>query len=447
MILRARSRFVLVPALLWVIGAGVPALAIDLIGLHAQAREFDPDFQTARYEREISLSAFREARAGVLPQLSASAEASKTYQDIRSSDNFLFVEGRSDFFNQSVGVSLTQPLVRAEEFRRLKQARAEIQQAEYAFASAEQDLMLRLAQALFTYLSARDDLAFASAEREAIRQQLQQTEERLEAGLATITDAHDARARYALARAAEIEAQDALEEGLQGIAEITGERPEDLGVLSDSFPMVPPEREDVQAWVKIALFQNPEIKATEAALEIAEREIPRTRAAFLPTLDLFATYGLRDSGGTVFGEGNEIATTDVGIRLAAPIYDGGRAAARTNAAALRRQIARQSLEREKRRVERETRAAYQGVMSGIGRVQALSDSVFSHQSALAAKEIQSRSGLNTALDVLDARRDLYLARRDLAQARYVYLLNSLRLERAAGSLGIQDLRSINDFLQ
>ena len=149
----------------------------------------------------------------------------------------------------------------------------------------------------------------------------------------------------------------------------------------------------------------------------------------------------------MFGGGNDIRTTDFALRLAIPLYDGGRAAALTASAGLQQNIAMQQLEFEKRRVEREIRAAFQGVMSGIVRVEALTKSVFSSEAALSAKQEGLRSGVNTGKDVLDARRDLFFARRDLAQARSIYVLNSVRLKQSAGVLSVEDLRQINAYLQ
>ena len=86
-------------------------------------------------------------------------------------------------------------------------------------------------------------------------------------------------------------------------------------------------------------------------------------------------------------------------------------------------------------------------MSGITRVRALEKSVFSHEAALAAKEEGLRSGLNTGRDVLDARRDQFLVKRDLTRARYLYILSSLRLKQVTGILSVDDLQQVNAYLQ
>jgi outer membrane protein len=424
-----------------------PARAEDLMELYARAREMDPVFLAARYEQGIAAERLRESRAGALPAVSATASAARVRQDIRSSDNPLFVEGVTDFYDTDYALSVTQPLYRSEVLRRIPQAEAEVRLAEARFAAAGLDLMFRLAQAYFNVLAAADNLEFAVAERTAIRRQLEETEQRLGSGLARITDAHDARSRYALAEAAEVEAQDLLEERRRALAEITGAPPERPKVLSERHPLAGPQWPEVGSWLEAAMFRNPAIKAREAAVEIAGREVARQRGARLPTLDFVASYRSTDSGGTVFGAGNEIGTTDLSLRLAIPILDSGRIAALAEAASLRHRVALQELELEKRKVEREIRAAFRGVQSGATRAEALGKTVFSQSAALAAKEEGLRAGLETGVAVLDARRDLYRARRDLAQAHYIYILDTLKLRQTAGLLSVEDLEGINAYLQ
>jgi outer membrane protein len=421
--------------------------ATGLVELYQRALEFDPEFQTAGFQRQIADEGLRESRAEKKPAVEATLNGRQTYQNIRESDSILFTVGETDFWNGDFSISLNQPIYNPGAFARIPEAQAEVRRAAALFEVAGQDLIVRLAEAHLGYLAARDDLDSAIAERTAIWRQLEETEQRLGAGLATMTDLHDARARHALAETAEIDARDAVEESLQAVVQITGEFALEPQVLSDSFPLVPPDQPEVEAWLEAMLFRNPSIKARQAAIEIAEQELRRLHGTRLPKVDLVGSFVHQNNGGTEFGGGNLIDTTRVGVRVAVPIYSGGRTSATTRSAALQRAIAVQALEQEKRKIERETRVAFQGVMSGITRVEALTQSVFSYEAALSRREQGLRSGVDTALDVLDARRDLYKAKRDLTRARYVYILNSFRLKQSAGILGPQDLKQIDAYLQ
>ena len=433
----------------FVVGLGATgARAADLMDLYAKARSSDPTILSAQAERLIADQALREAKAGYKPTLSANGQTTRVYQDITHSENFLYREGESNFFNRNYGITLTQPLFHPEALTRIPQAQVEVEQARSKFAAAEQDMIFRLAQVVFGFLAASDNLELATSERMAIWQQLEESEQRLGSGMGTLTDVHEARARFALAQAKEIDARDAQEESREAIAEMTGEPPVDVKKLSETFPIGAPDRQEVGSWVQAALFQNPNVIALQAAVEIANREVRRQRAAYKPRLDLVASYDDVNSGGATIGTGgNEIQSKNLVLRLGIPILDGGRSAALAQAASLRHQMALQEVEKTRRRVERETRAAFQGVMGGMTRVQALTQSVFSQESAVSAKEEGLRSGVNTGLAVLDARKDLYTARKDLAQSRYLYILNSLKLKQSAGSLQVEDLRQINTYFQ
>jgi outer membrane protein len=203
----------------------------------------------------------------------------------------------------------------------------------------------------------------------------------------------------------------------------------------------------LERWVDSAFDQNLLLRARREAVEVARQEVERQRAGHYPSVNLQLTHNRRDSGSTLFGGGSSVETTDVAVRLAVPIFDGFLTTAVTREAAHRFQKSQEDLELERRSVERQTRLAYDGTITGVALIRALRQSVDSQQSAVSAKEEGYRAGLLTLLPVLDAQRDLYLAKRDYAQARYDYLVNRLKLKQAAGSLAESDLGSVSAALQ
>jgi len=180
---------------------------------------------------------------------------------------------------------------------------------------------------------------------------------------------------------------------------------------------------------------------------VARQEVERQRAGHFPSVNLLLTRNRRDQGGTLFGGGSNVETTDLMVRLTVPIFEGGLVLAVTQEAQFRYQKSQEELEQETRSVDRVTRAAYDATLSGVGLVRALGESVVAQEGALAAKEQGYRSGLFTLLPVLDAQRDLYLVKRDYYQTRYEYLVNRLRLKQAAGTLAETDLVSVGAALQ
>jgi outer membrane protein len=203
----------------------------------------------------------------------------------------------------------------------------------------------------------------------------------------------------------------------------------------------------MEHWVETALQQNLLLEARRHAVEVAQQEVARQRAGHAPVLDLVATHNRKDTGGSLFGGGSNVETLDVMLRLNIPLYSGGMVSALTGEASKRYQGALEDLERDARQVERQTRAAFQGITGGAVRVQALAKGVISAESARELKLAGYKSGIETILQVLDAERDLYAAKRDSAKARYEYLLNRLRLKLSVGTLSEADLTAVSALMQ
>lgn len=426
----------------------LPAQGADLLEVHRQAEQNDPRFRAANATYRAALQRLPQARAGLLPFVEATADRLRNDNRVRTDDGIVSrPAGRASFDSTGYTLSLTQPVYDAAAFAGLRQAGAEVRRAEAQFAAARQELITRAAEVYFEVLAARDGLALAEAERTAIARQLEVAEARLEVGLATITDVHDARARFELALAQLIEAQNVLADRREALRELTGATPDALARLAE-LPLTTPEPADIDRWIETAQAQNLVLAASREAVEIAREEIRRQRAGHFPTLDIVGSRTHTDDDGSVARPDVRVRTDNeaIGLELSVPIFQGGLVRARTAEAAELLRAAEEELEAARRSVERATRAAYLGAASGAARVQALTQAVVASESALETRREGFEAGINTNIDVLDASRDLFRARRDLAAARYEYVLNLLRLKQSAGTLGEQDLVAVNAWL-
>ena len=427
--------------------ASLPVCAEDLTEVFIVSRQSDPKYRAARYEFEAAAYAEPQARAALLPTVSAEYARTRTDQNILSSNNAVFASGRSIYSTENQTMSLTQPIFKLSAWRGYQQAKIKVKQAAATFSAAEQDLMLRVATAYLNVLAARDALGFAGAEKEAIKRQLDLVQQRFSSGLVAIANLHDAKARYAIKDADGVAARNDLDDKLQALREVSGKVFSRLKPLRDVIPLDQPEPDNMEHWVESALSQNLLLEARRQAVEIAQQEIGRQQAGHYPVVDLVATQNRKDTGGSLFGGGSNVETADVMVRLSIPLYSGGLVSAMSGEAHKRYEGAREDLERDARATERQTRAAFQGVTGGIARVQALAQGVTSAESARELKVEGYKSGLETILQVLDAERDLYAAKRDSARARYDFLLNRLRLKQAVGTLSEADLDAINRMMQ
>jgi outer membrane protein len=435
-------------AVLMVACAGpVPAYAEDLAEVFIAARQSDPKYRAARYEFEAASYAEPQARAALLPTVSFEYTKTRTDQNILSSNNAVFASGRSIYSTENQTLSLTQPIFKLSAWRGYQQAKIKVRQAAAVFTAAEQDLMLRVATAYLNALAARDALTFSQAEKDAIQRQLDLVQQRFSSGLVAIANLHDAKARFAVKDADLVAARNDLDDKLQALREVAGKVYTRLKPLQVAIPLDEPVPNNIDHWVESALAQNILLEARRQAVEIAQYEISRQQAGHYPVVDLVVTQNRKDTGGSLFGGGSNVETSDLMVRINVPLYSGGLVSALSGEALKRYEGAREDLERDARATERAARAAFQGVTGGATRVQALAQGVTSAESARELKVEGYKSGLETILQVLDAERDLYAAKRDSARARYEFLLNRLRLKQAVGTLSEADLDSINRMMQ
>ena len=421
------------------------AYAVDLVDIYRLALTSDPVYQAAGAGNRAAQELKPQARAQLLPDVNLSAGASKNFLDARESNSVSRL-GSDDFSSNEYSLTLSQPVFRRDLFIQLGQADDRIDQADTEYAFAQQELILRAAQRYFDVLRAEDTLTFARSALEAFEQQLRQSRQRFEVGLIAITDVEEAQAGFDLATAEVIAAENQLDVAREALREVTGEYHRNLEGLSERLALVAPEPADIDRWTAIALKQNLRLTATRFSSDIARDEIRRQSAGHLPTLDIVGSYGREDSTGG-FSGGSEFEQSAIGLQLNVPLYQGGLIVSRTREARHLYQQSVDQVEEQRRAVQRQTRDAYLGVISGISRVQALEQAVRSTESAKAAIEAGFQVGTRTSVDVLDAERDLFAAKRDLAAARYDYIINTLTLKQAAGTLSQDDLRLINAWLQ
>ena len=125
-------------------------------------------------------------------------------------------------------------------------------QAEAILAGAQQDLMLRVAQAYFDVLLAQDNVALSETQKTAISEQLAQAKRNFEVGTATIVDTLEAQARYDQSVAKEISDKNDLEVKRRALQVLLGKLPEGLTPLREPLTLGQPQPNDIEAWVTAA---------------------------------------------------------------------------------------------------------------------------------------------------------------------------------------------------
>jgi outer membrane protein len=434
------------PGLLAVILAllSLPAAAADLMEVLRRAQSADATYAAARASWQAAQEKIPQGLALLLP--SASITANTLYND-RNLEFRNGIDQSGKFNNNSIGVSISQPLYRLQNKIQYDQAKVQVAQADAQLSLALQDLILRVAQAYFDILLAQDNVELARAQKTAIGEQLAQAKRNFEVGTATITDTHEAQARYDLVTAQEIAAVNELEIRKRALQQIIGSEAPPIAPLGPKLALVPPEPSVMDSWVETALANSLQVQIQRTAEEFAVKEVERNRAAHHPTVDVVGSYTDAGTGsGNQGGVGFDSRQTSIGLQFAFPLYQGGAVNSRVREAMSNLERARQDLESARRNAALNTRQAFLGVTSGIAQVKALESAVMSSQSQLDSTRLGQEVGVRTGVDVLNAQQQLYSARRDLAQARYNYILSNLRLLAATGRLNDEDVAAVSQWL-
>jgi len=447
----ATVKFGRIPVLLAVLllmgmHARVVDAATTLVEMFDISLEADPEYQGAVAANLASQELSPQARSFLLPNLSAGGSVRHNYADVRRSGTG--PTGTTDFGDQQADISLTQPVYHRDLWIQLEQADLRTKQANAEFAFARQELMLRVSERYFDVLRARDQLAFAQAALEAFGQQLKQAQQRFEVGLIAITDVEEAQAGFDLATADVIAAENALDTAREALREVAGLYTTDLASLGGAMPLVRPEPADIDRWTETALRQNLQIAAARHASANAREEIDRIESGHYPTLDLIGRTQFFNSNGGIGGIASDSQTVsgEIGLELNLPIYQGGLVVSQTRQSRHLYQQSLDDLERRRRAVQRQARASYLNLASDISRVKALTQAVKSTVSAKDAIDAGFQVGTRTSVDVLNAERRVFEARRDLAFSRYDYIINRLNLKQAAGTLSEADIERVNSWL-
>ncbi len=420
--------------------ASLNAHATDVLQAYREALANDAQYASARAALAAGQEKSVQGRSGLLPNVAISGAYSRNSLDSSS------LPGTIDYSGNGYTLSLSQPLFRVANWEQYQEGKLSVAASEAQFAQAQQDLIVRVAQAYFDVLAAQDALASLQAQKVAITEQLASAKRNFEVGTTTITDTHEAQARYDLAVAQEIAAQNDLRIKRNALEQITNEPAGALATLRPGVTLTPPQPTAADEWVRSAEQQNYGVVGQQLALEIARREIKHNRAGHYPTVDLVASRN-HSNPGSVSALNSTANTSSIGVQWAIPLFSGFAVDSKVREAIALEDKARADLENARRTAAQGARQSFLGVTAGLAQVKALEAAEVSSQSALESNQLGYQVGVRINIDVLNAQQQLYSTRRDLARARYDTLVNGLRLKSAAGTLKEEDLAQINALLK
>lgn len=383
-----------------------------------------------------------QARAALLPRAEARADIGYNKHNTQYEGPTPFRGGKFDFTNRGWSVELRQTIYNKANHEALGQASVVVTQADTVLALAKQQLTLDVIQSYFALLLAQEAVELAVIEQESAAEQFARAKRGFDLGAATITDLNETQAGFDISRSREIVARNELAIARQSLARVIGQEPRDIASLSKSVELNPPLPQVMEHWVDKARKQNLQVLSAELAVDIASQEIDRQRGFAYPSLEAFARYDDRSDSSSNLGVGIDSSEASVGLEAKIPLYAGGIVGTQVRQVTALRQRAWHQLDDARQQAALQAQIAFLSLNSDILRIQALQQSQISSENSLKSTQRGFELGLRTGIDVLNARQGLFAARRDLASARYSFLLNNLKLQAAVGDLTEQDLSDL-----
>lgn len=417
------------------------AYSQSLLQIYREALANDPTYASARALYQSQTERIPQARAGLLPIINATGNITNQRNEITYNDGSNL---RISQTQRGIGLNLTQPLFRWQNWETYQQAELQVAAAQANFVQSQQDLVVRVAQAYFDVLASQDSLAFTRAQKAAIAEQLASAKRNFEVGTATVVEQNDAQARSDLVTAQEIAAANDLQVRRTALEQIIGKSPGDLIPLRAQVELPGPTPSAVEPWIQSAETSNTNVRVAQANAEIARREISKQRGGHYPTVDAVGIWSSTKNPVGIPASNSEVR--QIGVQATIPLFAGGGTQARVREAIALDEQARSNLEAAKRGAVQSARQNYLGVTNGLAQVKALEAAEVSSQTSLDANRLGYKVGAKVNIDVLNAQQQLFQTRRDLSRARYDTLVQGLRLKAATGQLQESDLQAIDALL-
>ena len=452
---RNTSSFILRSTAVALFLAAAPARAIDIADAYRDALENDPVLGAAEASYEARKELIPQARANLLPRMNLSGSTSWNERSFPvpprldfnpDSPTFGTVApvADQDYNEHQWAARLEQPLFNLSSWHAWRSAKSSVVGAQASLAGAQQALIVRVVEAYLNVLRAQDRLEATLAREAAVNRQLEQVQQRFDVGLVAITDVLEAQAGYDNAVVDRIQADGDRYIFFETLQTLIGTPFDSLERLSEELPVVDPDPQNEEQWVRTALETNHNIAAAIAQLEAANRTIAARRSGHLPTLDGSVTRSHYVTGGASF-LANKIDTTTWALSMTVPIYQGGFTNSRTKEARALAEQAREELLNQQLTVSRDTRNLFQRVATDVVRVGARLKAIASSESALEATETGYEVGTRNIVDVLQAQQRLYASEFDYADSRYNYVIDLMRLQQSAGVLEEEHLAGLNRY--
>ena len=437
-------------ALVILLITGLNLNADNLLDIYNEALINDPTYKAAEFSYLADKEIVVQGRSALLPSLtlSGSTNWNEYYQN---------KELQQEYNTFSTTARLSQPLFRLDTWFSYKQSKSLTNAAEADFAFEQQNLLVRTAELYFGVLRAIDNLNAAVSEEKAIKKQLDQAKQRFEVGLSAITGVQEAQLAYDLSKASRINLEGRLYSSREALNALIGREIFSLDELGNSLLIETPNPTSKEEWVKLALSNNYQLKAALLRKDAARNNAKSSSSNHLPKIDIVGTKSESETnqfnyeGININGQGIPVpeltGRRNFAIQFSVPIFQGGAVNSQRKQAYSQYERVNENTLFTQRRIIQEVRSEFSNVITLVANVTAQKQAVVSATSALEATQVGYKVGTRNVVDLLQAEKNLYAAEKNLANAKYDYILANLRLALSSGTITPGDLVKINNLLK
>jgi outer membrane protein, protease secretion system len=431
---------------IFLLSGSATAQSLDLLESLRLALLNDAIYQAALATNQADQEVLPQARAQLRPNLSLNATRSNNWTDSETPGLQGPVENSYEYVGGNTALSVKQPLYRKFNFELYKQAKSQVNNANAVLDHERHNLVMRISHDFFSALLAQEQLQLVLSQNEVYAAQLKSAKRGFETGAGTRIDIDDAQARYDLSLAQELEARQNVDFTRRQLQVIINQPVDSLMILdAQRMELTRPVPDNVDEWIARGESNNAELRALLANVEAARFEIEKAKSGHYPTLDLYAQRSKSESD-TNTTINNKHLTTSVGLQFSMPLWSGGSVNSQTRQAAANLEKVKYQYEARRREIGQQVRKEFQNVSEGVLKVKALELAERSAGQAVYSNQRGFQAGTRNRVDILNAQQQLMNARRDLTEARYVFMLARIRLHGLMGNSSDDELKLVNSWL-
>jgi TolC family type I secretion outer membrane protein len=417
---------------------------MSLLDAYKVALEQDSTIRAARAALDVGRERLPQAKAQLLPTVSANVSRNNNKLTTTSTDLLGNPsQTQDDYVSDNKSLSLRQPIFNLQRFFQYKQAQDVVNEAEATFERDLQNLTVRVGGAYLEALLSAEQVKLVLAQKQQYETVLMATQKALMAGTGTRTDIDEARARLDMSLAQELEARQNEDFTRRQLEILLNQPVKQLSALNlRGLQGMSVLDQDLKAWVDKALAQSPEVRALQARVDAAGKEVQKARAGHAPTLDAVLQWS--DSlSENVTRLNSRFENKSIGFQLTVPLYQGGYVSSLERQAAADKLRQEEGLEALRRDLGLRVHREFRGVTEGVLKMRALEQAVNSSTQLLESTRKSVLAGVRSQLDVLNVEQQLATTTRDLVQARFTYLISRLRLYSLTGQDPLAIVEEIN----